>query len=281
MSKSMSRIDEMTRQEFADLMANDPVVLLPLGSLEQHGPACPMGDYRLATKLAEEVALRTGAIVAPTLPFGHANYFKCVPGGISLSADTFTRVLDDMCRAYTGHGIGKILILNGHGGNRFLINQVTHSIRVDTGFSIPAVNLWGDIPDRIWDKAHPGIGKKAFGHGGDPIASLTAYLFPDDLREDKRSDWTGNNEIRGLKTTSISTVSFNEMTVHLPLTIDDISPSGVTRGGTLHASPEAGRIFFEYLAGNLAEFIQDFWADDLPEKHDIISHVSSVREVGR
>lgn len=281
MSKSISRIDEMTRQEFADLMTDDPVVLLPLGSLEQHGPACPMGDYRLATKLAEEVAMRSGALVAPTLPFGHANYFKCVPGGISLSADTFVRVLDDMCRAYTSHGIGKILILNGHGGNRFLINQVTHAIRVDTGFSIPAVNLWGDIPDSVWDKAHPDIGKKAFGHGGDPIASLTAYLFPDDLREDLRCDWQGNNEIRGMKATSISTVSFNEMTVHLPLTIDDINSKGMTRGGSTHASAEAGQVFFEYLAGTLSQFIQDFWADGLSEKHDTTSRVSSIREVGR
>jgi creatinine amidohydrolase len=60
----------MTYHEFAARITEDPVILLPLGSVEVQGPCNPMGDYMLASVLAERVALRTGAIAAPTFPFG-------------------------------------------------------------------------------------------------------------------------------------------------------------------------------------------------------------------
>ena len=52
-----------------------------------------MGDFMLAMELARRVAAKTGAVAAPTLPFGYADYFRPVAGGVQLSADTFKSLL--------------------------------------------------------------------------------------------------------------------------------------------------------------------------------------------
>ncbi len=98
-------LEEMTFLEFRERMAEDPVILLPLGSVEVQGPCNPMGDFRLASALALRVAERTGAIVAPTFPFGNADYFRDVPGGIQVSSATFCGVLRDMVSAFRDHGL--------------------------------------------------------------------------------------------------------------------------------------------------------------------------------
>jgi creatinine amidohydrolase len=79
----------MTYPEFKARIGDDAVILLPLGSVEVQGPCNPMGDYMLASILAERVAARTGAIMSPTLPFGCADCFRDVPDGMQLSAATF------------------------------------------------------------------------------------------------------------------------------------------------------------------------------------------------
>ena len=79
----------MTFLEFRARMAEDPVIILPLGSVEVQGPCNPLGDFMLAVRIAAIVAERTGAIAAPCMPFGFAEVFRDVPGGMQLSADTF------------------------------------------------------------------------------------------------------------------------------------------------------------------------------------------------
>ena len=64
----------------------------------------------LARALAERVAERSRAIVAPTMPFGFAYSFRSVPGGIQLSPETFKGILRDMIVAFLDHGLERILI---------------------------------------------------------------------------------------------------------------------------------------------------------------------------
>ncbi|MEJ1976945.1 MAG: creatininase family protein [Acetobacteraceae bacterium] len=82
------RLGDMTFREFEARLPENPVILLPLGSIEEHGPASPMGDFMLTEALATQIAERSGAIAAPTLPFGYAEYFRPIPGGVQLRAKT-------------------------------------------------------------------------------------------------------------------------------------------------------------------------------------------------
>ena len=110
--------------EFRERLKNDPVVIIPLGSQEEQGPSGPMGDFMLAKELARRVAEKTGAVAAPTVPFGYADYFRPIAGGVQLSADTFKGLLRDILDNFLAHDLTKLLIFNGHTGNSPLIDQV-------------------------------------------------------------------------------------------------------------------------------------------------------------
>src|SRR6185503_19059934 len=82
-----SQLEDLTYAELRERLADDPVILVPLGSQEEQGASAPMGDFMLAKELARRVAEKTGAIAAPTVPFGYADYFRPVAGGVQLTAE--------------------------------------------------------------------------------------------------------------------------------------------------------------------------------------------------
>lgn len=96
------------------------VVLLPLGSTERHGSHLPMGtDAMTAAAVAEKVARRSGAVVAPPLDYG---LFE-VGGAVPLSPSTYAAVLTDVCGGLLEMGFGKVLAINAHGGNNRVIQE--------------------------------------------------------------------------------------------------------------------------------------------------------------
>ena len=83
----------ITGGEAREILKENPVILLPMGSHEDQGPHAPMGDYLLAEKIAELAAIRaskagTRTLVAPVLPFGGADWFGSMTGGIAISQAT-------------------------------------------------------------------------------------------------------------------------------------------------------------------------------------------------
>src|ERR1700684_3739012 len=116
------RLGEVTAGEAREILARNPVILLPMGSHEDQGPHAPMGDYLLAEKIAELAALRatelgTRPLVAPVLPFGGSDHFGSMIGGIALSEATLTTVIADMVASLHRHKLTRIIIINGHAGN--------------------------------------------------------------------------------------------------------------------------------------------------------------------
>lgn len=82
------RISEMSWREVRAALASQPVVLIPLGSTEQHGPVSPTGDYLITDEITVRVAKRTDSLVAPVIPFGNSEYFRSFPGTISVRSET-------------------------------------------------------------------------------------------------------------------------------------------------------------------------------------------------
>lgn len=239
-----------------------PVVLIPLGSQEIQGPVVPMGDFMLARKIAEEVALRAKAVAAPTLPFGYADYFRCVPGGIALSAETFQGVLRDVLDNFLDHNFRHLVIVNGHSGNSSLIEQVIRAVRQDNGLIIPCINLWRSIPDSLWNEVHGEFGRKALAHGGDPITSLYLHYFPHLCHPERAKPPDSPNEIAGLPVTGLSGVQFRAIEIAMPVTVDDCCPDGIVNGDPTRSSAEIGHKIAEHLIGFCTDFVEHFRGAD-------------------
>jgi creatinine amidohydrolase/Fe(II)-dependent formamide hydrolase-like protein len=120
-------VEEMTWMEVRDaLRAGKTTVIVPTGGVEQNGPYLATGkhDYILRGT-TEAIARKLGnALVAPIVPFvpegdidpptGHMKY----PGTISLTEETYERLLTDICASFRTHGFGHIVLIGDSGGNQ-------------------------------------------------------------------------------------------------------------------------------------------------------------------
>jgi creatinine amidohydrolase len=109
---------DLTQPEIAQQLKANPVVVLPAGSVEQHGPHLPTGtDIFAAQVIGHAVAERMDGLLLPATPFGVTPMHMPFEGTITLSADTFQKVVVETCVSTARHGAKYLLILNWHEGN--------------------------------------------------------------------------------------------------------------------------------------------------------------------
>jgi len=251
------RLQDMSSVEFAEEKKRNPTILIPLGSQELQGPQGPMGDYMLSEKMAEEVARRSDAISAPTIPFGYADVFRSVPGGMQLRPETFLMLLEDCITAFLDHGLARVVLFNGHTGNAPLIDQLTRRLKRERGIIIPAIHIWKITPKSLWEELHPGLGEKAGGHGADPIASVYHHYFPHLMRPELAEPATAKSAL-GLPTIGLSAVDFDGVPINVPLDATDVHEHGLVGGDARLSNADKGRAFAEHIIEVTANFIRHF-----------------------
>ena len=132
-----ARISELAWTEYDRRIREDaPVVLLPVGSLEQHGPHLPMNcDALIPTVLAERVAAGAGHLVAPTISYGYKSQPKSgggnhFPGTTSLDGHTLSALVRDVIKEFARHGVRKLALMDGHyENNMFLVEGIDLALR--------------------------------------------------------------------------------------------------------------------------------------------------------
>jgi creatinine amidohydrolase len=250
---------DMTALDFAQAVAAKPVILLPLGSQEDHGPHLPMGDYLLAELLAGRIAAAAAAqgvknFVAPCLPFGVADYFGCSPGGLALSPVAFRAALTDLLEGLLHHGLERIVILNGHGGNVPVIHEVTLQLRRERGLVIPSFYLW-KIARKLMEKR---VSAARFGHGAEPLLSLTLALRGETVRAEDTAP--PPQTLLGLQVSNFGTLDFEGVDIDAPAQFD-----AVPRAAVSAAWPEASAALGQEVADELVALGARF-----------VAHVASV-----
>jgi creatinine amidohydrolase len=264
----------ITGGEARELYPTNPVILLPMGSHEDQGPHAPMGDYLLAEKIAELAAVKatasgTRTVVAPVLPFGGADFFGPMIGGIAVTPQTLTSVITDMVACLHRTGLSRIIVINGHGGNVGPISEVSRALYRDRKMLMPSLYLW-----RIAYGLMPGLlgadlAAKVAGHGADPLTSLGLHLQPEILRPDMIPAATPlkRDPELGLAFTGLGTASFEGAEIGMPHEYDAVYTSGVAKGDPRQSSAETGRILSEKLVDITSRFIAHF-ASKVPATHN-------------
>lgn len=261
---SKLKLAELTSQEARDSLDGDAVVLLPMGSLEDQGVHAPMGDYLAAERVALDIAAaaRTAGVatfVAPVLPFGGRDYFDSSHGGISIRHSTLVSLLDDMLGCLTRHGLTKVLILNGHGGNVPAITDVALRWRQQHGVVVLSMYLWQIAYELLKDILGPEQAAKSSGHGGDPLTSVGLHYFPDILRPDLMAPPPQGLTALGLDVAGYGALSYAGARIQAPIEAAETAPHGVWGGDPRLSSAETGaelaRRLTEIGAGLIREHI--------------------------
>jgi creatinine amidohydrolase len=169
----------MLRHELLDAAARGAVVIVPVGSVEQHGPHLPLDvDISVPYHLAVRAAMRCSdlpVLVEPPVTFGVAHYKMGEPGTIRLRLETFLSLLCDAALSIWQNGFHRIVLLNGHGGNIHPVGAAAVKLSEGDVWTIP-LTYWQMVPDDLaaWSEADAG----SIGHAGEWETSLQLALHP-------------------------------------------------------------------------------------------------------
>ncbi|MBX6390741.1 MAG: mycofactocin biosynthesis peptidyl-dipeptidase MftE [Frankia sp.] len=172
-------VRELGRLRWPEVPEPRPVVLLPLGSTEQHGPHLPLDtDTRIAVAVAHGVAARLpGLVVAPPLAYGASGEHAGFPGTLSLGTTALTSVLIELLRSADDTATSVVLV-NGHGGNAAALRAATRRLTAEGR----QVLTWAP---RTAVVARAGVSAAAADlHAGQAETSLLLHLAPDLVRLD-------------------------------------------------------------------------------------------------
>jgi creatinine amidohydrolase len=134
--------------QLRDMARQDALVILPLGSIEQHGPHLPV---EVDSRLGEEVALRAARVMADrgqpvlVLPMfwpGVSEHHMSFGGTITIGFDTYRAVVEDIIRSVLRAGFRRIALLNGHGGNENGLRVITDELTPKLGVPIVQFTYW-------------------------------------------------------------------------------------------------------------------------------------------
>ena len=190
---------ELWRHELEAMLPKAPVVIVPCGSVEQHGPHCPM-DVDISHTQALAVATARAiadfpVVVAPPIWIGLTHYNMGEVGTITASAETYIALVSEICRSIWANGFKRIVLLNGHGGNRDILRVISIKLAGEDIWALP-ITYWEMVPDEMREAAD--TDGSSVGHGGEWETSLQLYLRPtlidrpravaDPVREPRFSD---------------------------------------------------------------------------------------------
>jgi creatinine amidohydrolase len=174
---------EMTWEEVEETLAQTDLVLVPVGSVEQHGPHLPLGaDALQAEDLCRRVVAKLGeqgvrAVAGPLVPFGVASHHLDFPGTITLSPTTFFNLLKEVCMSLYHHGFRKFVLVLGHGGNLALMHAVAQDVVASTPDAEVIVPNW--IKPMTEQYAEILTSKKREAHAGEGETSRMLATVPE------------------------------------------------------------------------------------------------------
>ena len=167
-----------------EAIAAAQVAVLPVGSLEQHGPHLALDtDLAVAEALAGRLEQDLGdtALLCPAVPYGLSEHHMGFAGTITLRPDTLSALVLDVVESLAHWGLRRVLVVNGHGGNIDILRLASRRARRDHGVLLAAV-MWAQLAA---DEIAARVTSPAYGHACEVETSVVQVLAPDRLFSDQ------------------------------------------------------------------------------------------------
>ncbi len=188
--------EHMTWEEYRDVITKN-LIILPVGSLEQHGPHLPLNvDVVIPTSLAKMVSEKMDVVVLPTIAYGYKSHptsggGQLFPGTTSLNGITLIHLMLDILRETYRHGGRDFLMLNGHYENIAFVNEAVEIFAHEVDDAKVVTLCWWDlVTDELVDEIFAEAGFPGWDteHAAITETSLMQYFAPELVREDKIID---------------------------------------------------------------------------------------------
>ena len=178
-----------TWQETEEYLQRERGVIVPIGSVEQHGPNGLIGtDHLDAEFVARGVGDAIGCMIAPTLAYGMSQHHLGFAGSATLRPSTLILVVRDVVLSLAKHGFERFFFINGHGGNVATVTAAFDEIYAETslGAGHPKVmcrmRFWSDGPrgSKLADELY---GDSNGGHATAAEVSLSQFYQPGSIKQ--------------------------------------------------------------------------------------------------
>jgi creatinine amidohydrolase len=172
-----------------DDIAETDLAILPIGSIENHGPHLPVTtDWIIADSLARGIAEKTGGFYIPALPISTNKEHRGKRGSVGMHSDVFYRMVFDICLDLKAQGFKRIGIIQGHGGI-FVMNPIIRELNADHNPDLFVVKL--DIMEICWTAFQSqGLLESPMGiHAEEAETSLLLHLHPELVNMSKAVDF--------------------------------------------------------------------------------------------
>ncbi|HSI92480.1 MAG TPA: creatininase family protein [Jiangellaceae bacterium] len=253
----MTVLARLTWPAAEEALAAAKLALLPVGSLEQHGPHLALDtDLAVADALAQrlEQDLGDGGLLCPAVPYGLSEHHLGFPGTVTLRPDTLASLVLDVVESLVHWGLRRVLVVNGHGGNIDALRLVSRRARRDSGALVAAV-MWAQLAA---DEIGARVTSPAYGHACEIETSVVQVLAPDRLFRDRITAPSGR------RTVDPSTDPPRAI-VDQAVWMDEWTSDGAL-GDPRLASAELGHAVVDVAYRRAVEFARRFAAAPVPEQ---------------
>lgn len=250
-------LDKLTWPEVKELDFSRLVVLLPLGSFEQHGHHLPLTtDTQIVSAIAAavEAGRRDRLLLLPALWPGHSTHHLAFPGTLSIRQMNYIRIIVDLCGSMVGMGGRKIFLLNGHGGNDIPVRAALREVKTEfgavAGLHTVFASYWALAAQTIREVRESELG--GISHACEMETSIMLHLSPEEVRMDlaRRDGPQHASPYRKADMQAVKPAYFvNEF--------HELSTSGAIGRPDL-ATAEKGKQFFDGIVRDVTTFIDDF-----------------------
>lgn len=252
--------DELTWPEINEAVEAGKVLLLPIGSTEQHGHHLPLDvDNFLARSVCLAAARRVPrlALVMPTIPYGYNEHALDFPGTIHVTYHHFIEYCLDVCKSALHAGFDRLVIIDGHGSNEHLCEFIARRATLETD-ALVASTIWTHLTAQEFERVRES-GPGGAAHACELETSAYLYLEPSRVRMELAADHYGG--AAGKEGSRFLSVDLSKGWGPMKLVqwTSSATPNGVSGAPTL-ATAEKGRAIIEAAGENLADFLREFRA---------------------
>ena len=221
-------LQEMTWTDVQQYLKKSDMVIIPIGSTEQHGPHLPLGtDFYEALGTAKMISSRTGVIIAPVLFSGYSVYHSGFPGTLSLKPETMETVLFETTEMLIRYGFRRFMFFNYHGGNTIVERKVIHRINHTTKALAVAIGIASPVQSNRYSPTKTGIDS----HAGISETSIMLFLLPHLVRMERaqKPDLTFSAKVKEL-------TELSKKNPHLRMVAGSLQgvPQDTGKGGASH-----------------------------------------------
>jgi len=265
---SRVRYDELTWPEMQEAISQQPVVLLPFGAVEDHGPHLPLNtDNIIVEAICLEAARRTPgeSVMMPPVAYGLDEHHMDFPGTVSIGVETLISFLAEIALSVARHGFTHILIVNGHGSNAPIADLAARRVVVETGIICGAMSPNAAIDPSL---AEPSLSKMrrsvpgGIAHAGEYETAMMLHLRPDLVQMDKAVQEMGQLQFAFFNWDhpEPSILAWQDWWSRM-------SDSGICGDPTV-ATAEFGQALFETTVNNLVRFLDGYRGIPVRSRHD-------------